>query len=357
METSKKFLDENGLTTLWNQIEDNFISTDGIETIISAIDAIKADKESPEFTGVPTAPTANPNTNTKQIATTEFVNNTISELATRLNALADSDDTTLDQLSEIVTYIKNNKSLIDGITTSKVNVADIINNLTTNVTNKPLSAAQGVALKTLIDAITVPTKVSDLTNDSGYLTSYTETDPTVPAWAKAATKPKYTASEVGAIPLTKDGDSFAIKGNSTNNGAELNIGKMKLISDGDGTRIVGDTFSIVSKDALSMTNSEVTLIISPLTAIGSSTTNGIVFVEDENAQALAKHLQGVDMPIGMTVVGPALYVFSLTNFMGNKVSMVGTPTEDTDAANKVYVDSAIQTAIQTAIGNAIRGSY
>ena len=45
METSKKFLDENGLTTLWNQIEDNFISTDGIETIISAIDAIKADKE------------------------------------------------------------------------------------------------------------------------------------------------------------------------------------------------------------------------------------------------------------------------------------------------------------------------
>lgn len=30
------------------------------------------------------------------------------------------------------------------------------------------------------------------------LQSYTETDPTVPAWAKAATKPTYTASEVGA---------------------------------------------------------------------------------------------------------------------------------------------------------------
>ena len=70
----------------------------------------------------------------------------ITGLTNRLNALADSDDTTLDQLSEIVAYIKNNKSLIDGITTSKVNVADIINNLTTNVSNKPLSAAQGVAL-------------------------------------------------------------------------------------------------------------------------------------------------------------------------------------------------------------------
>ena len=80
----------------------------------------------------------------------------ITGLTNRLNVLADSDDTTLDQLSEIVAYIKNNKTLIDGITTSKVNVTDIINNLTTNVTNKPLSAAQGVALKALIDAITVP---------------------------------------------------------------------------------------------------------------------------------------------------------------------------------------------------------
>ena len=34
------------------------------------------------------------------------------------------------------------------------------------------------------------------------LQSYTETDPTVPAWAKAATKPSYTASEVGALPNT-----------------------------------------------------------------------------------------------------------------------------------------------------------
>lgn len=32
------------------------------------------------------------------------------------------------------------------------------------------------------------------------LQSYTETDPTVPAWAKASTKPTYTASEVGALP-------------------------------------------------------------------------------------------------------------------------------------------------------------
>ena len=83
----------------------------------------------------------------------------IQGLTDRLNALADSDDTTLDQLSEVVAYIKSNRSMIEAITTSKVNVADIIDNLTTNVTNKPLSAAQGVALKALIDAISIPTQL------------------------------------------------------------------------------------------------------------------------------------------------------------------------------------------------------
>ena len=96
----------------------------------------------------------------------------IKNLTDRLDAVANSSDKELDQLSEIVAYIKNNKGLIDSITTSKVNVADIINNLTTNVTDKPLSAAQGVVLKALIDAITVPTKVSQLENDKNYLTQH-----------------------------------------------------------------------------------------------------------------------------------------------------------------------------------------
>ena len=74
-------------------------------------------------------------------------------LTDRINAALDSDDTTLDQMSEVVAYIKSNKSMIDAITTSKVSVADIVNNLTTNVSNKPLSAAQGVVIKTLIDAL------------------------------------------------------------------------------------------------------------------------------------------------------------------------------------------------------------
>lgn len=96
----------------------------------------------------------------------------LSELTNRINALADSDDTTLDQMSEIVKYIKSNKSLIDAITTGKISYSDIIDNLVTNLPNRPLSAAQGVVLKSLIDAIKVPTKVSQLENDQGYLTEH-----------------------------------------------------------------------------------------------------------------------------------------------------------------------------------------
>lgn len=58
----------------------------------------------------------------------------------------------------------------------------------------------------------IPTKISSFQNDKGYLTS--ESDPTVPSWAKSATKPKYTASEVGAASSSHnhDGSYFKIYG-------------------------------------------------------------------------------------------------------------------------------------------------
>jgi hypothetical protein len=43
---------------------------------------------------------------------------------------------------------------------------------------------------------------------AGYLTSYTETDPLVFAWAKSATKPTYTYSEVGAEPAISKSTGF-----------------------------------------------------------------------------------------------------------------------------------------------------
>lgn len=83
----------------------------------------------------------------------EDIRQLIISLSNRLNGIADSDDTTMDQLSEIVAYIKSNKSLIDAITTGKISTTDIVDNLTTNVGTKVLSAAQGVVLKGLIDGM------------------------------------------------------------------------------------------------------------------------------------------------------------------------------------------------------------
>lgn len=78
----------------------------------------------------------------------------INNLTTRVNAVVDSEDVDLDQLSEIVAYIKSNRSLIDNVTTSKVSVSDIIDNLTSTSANKPLSANQGRALNTSIASLT-----------------------------------------------------------------------------------------------------------------------------------------------------------------------------------------------------------
>ena len=81
----------------------------------------------------------------------EDIRTLIEGLSNRINAIANSTDEDLDQIAELVDYIKDNRELIEQITTGKVSVGDIVNNLTTNVANKPLSAAQGVALKSMID--------------------------------------------------------------------------------------------------------------------------------------------------------------------------------------------------------------
>lgn len=77
----------------------------------------------------------------------------VKALSDKWNAFFDSDDTTMDQATELILAIKANAGTIEQLTSGKVNITDIVNNLVTNVANKPLSAAQGVALKGLIDGL------------------------------------------------------------------------------------------------------------------------------------------------------------------------------------------------------------
>lgn len=87
---------------------------------------------------------------------------------------------------------KELKELDDKIEQFSSGVADVKVNGTSVVTDS-------------VAVITVPTKVSQLTNDSGFITGYTETDPTVPSWAKASSKPSYNFSEIGSKPTTIGG--------------------------------------------------------------------------------------------------------------------------------------------------------
>ncbi len=95
----------------------------------------------------------------------------------------------------------------DYTTTEKNKLAGIAAGAEVNV-NADWNASSGDAQ--ILNKPTIPSKVSDLTNDSGFITGYTETDPTVPSWAKESSKPSYTASEVGAVATSAVGAASGV---------------------------------------------------------------------------------------------------------------------------------------------------
>ena len=97
-----------------------------------------------------------------------------------------------------------------------------------------------------------PTAVSAFTNDVGYLTSYTETDPTVPAWAKASTKPSYSWTEITDKPSTFTPASHT-HGNITNAG-ELSTASRAVVTDANKKITVADlTVSSVTAETTTAT--------------------------------------------------------------------------------------------------------
>ena len=232
-------------------------STDGLATENYVDNAISA---------IPT-PDVSGQINTHNTSTSAHndIRTLISDLTTRLNAIADSDDTTLDQMSEIVAYIKNNKTLIEQITTNKVSVSDIIDNLTTNVSNKPLSAAQGVALKALVDAIVIPTKVSELTNDSGYLTEHQSLE-------GLATE-SYVNSAIAAIPspdmsskqdkITGTVGQFVVIGNDGAQPIDADVARTSM----GAMKAKANIFTITASTTLDLTHTESLLRVNSSNAV------------------------------------------------------------------------------------------
>ena len=75
---------------------------------------------------------------------------------------------------------------------NKGNIQDQIDGLNNRTYSKPIN---GIPKTDLASSVQVSLGKADTA-----LQSYTETDPTVPAWAKQPNKPTYTAQEVGALP-------------------------------------------------------------------------------------------------------------------------------------------------------------
>lgn len=156
----------------------------------------------------------------------------ISDLTTKLTNFLDVDDATTDQLSEVLTLINNNKGTLESLTTTKINVSDIVNNLTTNSASKVLSAAQGVEIKKLIDALQTAlgetNAALDTKADASALSAKADKDHTHPE-ATISTAGLLSAEDkiqldYGGLPIVSTSGSGAAYTAVVNGMASLTVG-------------------------------------------------------------------------------------------------------------------------------------
>lgn len=130
-----------------------------------------AKTESPIFTGTPKAPTPPSDTNNTQIATTAYVKTLISNL---INGAPE----TLDTLKEIADALGESDDAVQALNAAIANKADksaipTVNNgtLTIQKNGKNVQTFTANQSANATANITVPTKTSELTNDSGFKTT------------------------------------------------------------------------------------------------------------------------------------------------------------------------------------------
>ena len=113
-----------------------------------------------------------------------------------------------------------------------------------------------------------------------YLTSFTETDPTVPSWAKASTKPSYALSEI-----TSAGDIQAIEALTGTSGLLKKTAANTWTL--DTTAYTTNTGTVTSVGAQNATNGGLTISGSPVTTSGTITIgHSNVLTSAQTTQAL-----------------------------------------------------------------------
>lgn len=106
----------------------------------------------------------------------------------------------------------------------------------------------GLAFKTTVAKTDLAGDVqTSLNKADSALQSYTETDPTVPEWAKAPTKPTYTAQEIGAL-TTSDADKIYAKKEDITNVYKYKGSKPTFAELPKSGNTIGDVWNVEEND-------------------------------------------------------------------------------------------------------------
>lgn len=135
----------------------------------------------------------------------------------------------------------------------------------------------------------------------------TESDPTVPSWAKASTKPSYTASEVGALP----DDTTYVSSVNGNSGAVTGLEPV--------TTVVSKTASDTAQ-TLAANTFYVWPEMSALTITCPATGGPYAFRFTSGATATTLTMTGITMPDSWTVEANKVYEVNVYEGYGLAVS-------------------------------------
>lgn len=258
----------------------------------------------------------------------------ITALSTKLNNFLDVNDETTDQLSEVLTLINNNKGTLESLTTNKINVSDIVDNLTTSSASKVLSAKQGVAIKALIDAL-------DAELDSH----------------------GHAIADVSGLQSALDGKA------ASSHGTHVSYSTTAPVM--DGTASVGTASTVARSDhkhPTDTTRASKTEFDSHVTTTNShigDTTKHITSTERSNWNTAYNHSQSTHAPsnaeknqnafsnitVGSTTIAADTTTDTLTLVAGSNVTITPDATND-----KITIASTIPVATSSALGGVKSGT-